>query len=68
MYHWTHLDKERDTVEPPDDGTVVLFPGEDVQGPDGSLHDLLHTNSVHVAGTLAVRADRCTLGRRDEYK
>ena len=47
------LHKYRDDGKSPDDGSVVALPGQDVQGPHGALHDLLHPHAVGVgAGGL----------------
>ena len=47
-----YLDEERDAVESADDGAVVCLPGQDVESPDGSLDDLLHTDPVDVGALL----------------
>ena len=39
------LDKDGDDGESSDDGSVVLLPGQDVEGAHGALHYLLHPSS-----------------------
>ena len=39
------LDKDGEDGESSDDGSVVLLPGQDVEGAHGALHYLLHPSS-----------------------
>ena len=50
----TNLNKDGNDGESSDDGAVVRLSGQDVQGPDGSLDNLLHPDAVGVRpGRLA---------------
>lgn len=46
---WSHLDKEWNGVESPDDDSVVDVAGQDVQSSCAAFHDLLHADALLVS-------------------
>lgn len=58
MRQVSYLNEDRDDVEASDDGTVVRFASQDVQGSYSTLHNLFHAHSVSV-GPDAARTTTC---------